>query len=84
MTDKDAPGTPRAPIASMVTPTAEEKPRLRRVYDFGLTAEEVALRNSRKPPTEAEIAAMIVDEGELKTLGRWGGSAAPRRRRPGR
>lgn len=81
MTDKDDDGTP---IDSILEPPARRRTGLRRVYDFGLSPEEVALRNARKPPTEAEIAAMIVDEGELKTLGRWGGSTAPRRRRPGR
>lgn len=89
MTDSVPPGGPAPPVASRAGPRAgetsrSEKPRLRPVYDFGLSGEEVALRRARKPLTEAEIAAMIVDEDELKTLGRWGGSAAPSRGLPGR
>lgn len=77
----DAQGDPR-----IVRPPPREKspvetPAVRRFYDFGTTQEEVFLR---KPLTEADIAALIVDEDELKTLGPCGGSAVPRRRWPGR
>ncbi len=89
MTNRDPPEGPVRPIScGMGSPAADaarpKKPRLRPVLDFGLSGEEVALRRARKPLTEAEIGAMIVDEAELKTLGRWGGAAAPPRRQPGR
>jgi hypothetical protein len=57
-------------------------PILHPVYDFGLSDEEVEALRALRPPTESELAAMIVDEGELKRFGRWGGRAAPRRWAP--
>ena len=49
------------------------------VYDFGLSEEELVAIRARRAPTEWEIAMMLVDEIELKRLGRWGGHSAPAR-----
>ncbi len=40
---------------------------------------EATAQAARRPPTEAEIAASIIGEDELKQLGRWGGEPSPRR-----
>ncbi len=53
---------------------------LKRVPDLRLSKPEAAEPAPRKPLTEAEIAASIVGEEELKLLGRWGGAPSPRRR----
>ena len=53
---------------------------LRRVPDIRLSKAEAADLSPRTPLTEAEIAASIVGEDELKRLGRWGGAPSPRRR----
>jgi hypothetical protein len=56
--------------------------RPRRVLDFGIHPDELARLQAMNPTTEAEIAALIVDEGELASRGRWGGQPQPSRWRP--
>ncbi len=63
---------------------AEVTDRLSPVLDFGLNEEEAAEVARQKPPTVAEIEALIVSEAEVTRRGRWGGAPAPRRKRPGR
>jgi len=47
--------------------------------EFGYLPEQIAEFEAAKTPTEAEIAAMIVDEADMVRLGRWGGRPAPKK-----
>ena len=60
---------------------AVKPPRRRpQLHDLGPSQAEASLALARrKPPTEAEIAASIIDEDDLKRLGRWGGEPSPPR-----
>jgi hypothetical protein len=60
--------------------TKRQTGHLRRIYDFGLSPDEVAARDAAYMPlTLPEIEAMIVDEVDLATRGRWAGEPEPRR-----
>ena len=51
------------------------------VLGFGLTEGQLAELEAITPRGERQIAALLVSELELRQRGRWGGDAAPMRRR---